>query len=163
MSQPTFQVPQVASSPKLFFIDTNSNTPTTAPMSKQEPQWTGATATAPPHYFTSRMEGRIPPQHTGPSRTPYEYELDDMRRERPLPPQGYNDEYYRWKRGVDNEMPHRPPSRSKAAHVFATCCCRSPWGIAAWVIGLTLVIGATTALLVKALVRCHSRYIFLLV
>jgi len=124
-------------------------------MSKQEPQWTGATATPPPHYFTPRTDERVRPQHTGASRTPYEYELDDMRRERPLPPQGYTDEYYWWRRGVDNDMPHRPPGKSKAAHMFATCCCGSAWGIAAWVIGLTLVIGATTALLVKALVRYH--------
>ncbi|KAK5089679.1 hypothetical protein LTR70_001531 [Exophiala xenobiotica] len=132
-------------------------------MSKQEPQWTGATATPPPHYFTPVMDGRLPPQHTGSSRTPYEYELDDMRRERPLPSQGYNDEYYRWRRGVENEMPHRPPNRSKAAHVFATCCCGSPWGFSAWVIGLILVIGATTALLVKALhvhKHCDDLHLF---
>ena len=128
-------------------------------MSKLYPQSTGdvPTPTPPPHYSATKMEGRMQPQHTGSSRTPYNHELDDIRRERPLPPQGYNDAYHRWKRGVENEMPYRPASRSKAAHVFATCCCGSAWGITAWVLGVVLVLGGFTALLVKAMVRMTQR------
>ncbi|MBA7489694.1 hypothetical protein ES702_00228 [subsurface metagenome] len=98
------------------------------------------------------MSERLKPQHTGSSRSPYEHELNEIHGRQHLQPRDYDDAYYRWRRGVENDMPQRPERNSKIGNLFATCCCGSIWGIVAWVVALTLLVGGFTALLVKTMV-----------
>lgn len=121
-------------------------------MYKQSSQSTGNTLTPPPRYRTPRSTNAMTPQHTG-FKTPFEFNLDELQQHRATRPADYDDPYYRWRRGVDNDMHHRPAPPSKAAHVFATCCCGSVWGIVAWIVGIALLVGGFASLLVKTMVQ----------
>lgn len=112
--------------------------------------------TAPPQYPTPKMSDKIRPQTTG-GTTLYEHELDDLHARQETRPQDYDEAYHRWRRGVENEAPRRPPERSKLAALFATCCCGSVWGIVAWVLGLIILVAAFTALIAKVVVCCRER------
>lgn len=109
--------------------------------------------TPPPNYRTPSLSEGLRPQHTGSSRSPYEYELNEIHDRQHAQPRAYDDAYYRWRRGAENDMPQRPQRNSKAANIFATLCCGSIWGVVAWIIGLILVVGGFTALLVKTMVQ----------
>lgn len=109
--------------------------------------------TPPPNYRTPSLSGGLRPHFTGSSRSPYEHELNEIHDRQSAQPRAYDDAYYRWRRGVENDMPQRPQQNSKAANIFATLCCGSIWGVLAWILGLILVVGGFTALLVKTMVQ----------
>lgn len=120
-------------------------------MSK-EGTYTFPAPTPPPGYAIPKMSERIKPQFTARSNG-CEHELDDLHSRQQTRPQDYDDAYYRWRRGVENDTTERTRDRSRLAAMFATCCCGSIWGIVAWVVGVIILVGGFTALIVKVAVR----------